>query len=705
MIRHWYTCCLFACLFLYCRAANAQNKAIDSMEQALVSAGQDTNRVHVLNALGWQYASSNNEKAIRYCNEAVALAKKLDFRNGLATAYNTLSNAYEKPGKYKEAMETALEGLRIREEAGNKKGVSSSLLSLGELYRKLGDFNKALDCTMRSLRIKEGLNDKKGIARCYNNIGTIYMQQGEYAAAMNYAIKTLKLKEELNDMQGVAGCYNNIAIISMQQNNYEDALSNYFKSLELKKQFAGELDQASCYMNISSLYVHTKDYEQALKYGKIALAIMKKYTQADELAVCYNNLGSIYKHMGRYSEALATFHLVLPMLIAGGNKFLLADLYNNIGEVAGKEGRYKEALEYLGKGKALATEVGAKEWIKDNYFHLSELYAGAGDYKKAYQYQVLYDGVRDSVLNEENMKQVAEMRERYEAEKKERQIIQLNKDKDEQQLRLVQNRLVIERRNLTIAIILSCFAVLLIVGAFAYNSYKIKQKASLHAAIAAQEKMRLNTILETEQKERIRIAKDMHDELGSGISKIIIYNEHSKKFINGNAELNKALYAIDGTVQELVGNMNDLIWSLQIEDSSLEHLLTRIREFATDFLEDSPMEARLDIPFEVTDVVIAKDALRDVFLAFKEAVNNAVKYSRASTVSVQIALAGQRQLTIKITDDGVGMDMDTAERKGNGLRNMRSRIVRNSGVFEIHSQAGSGTEVVFLLDIHQIVSV
>jgi len=203
--------------------------------------------------------------------------------------------------------------------------------------------------------------------------------------------------------------------------------------------------------------------------------------------------------------------------------------------------------------------------------------------------------------------------------------------------------------------------------------------------------MRVKRLMAVE-KLRNRVARDLHDDMGSTLSTINILSAMAKSKMNNDAvKTTEYLTKITDNSQRMMDAMDDIVWSIKPSNDSMQKIIARMREFATNVLE--PKEIELDFTVEdiVYDIKLNMEARRDFFLVFKEAVNNAAKYSGASKVSLKIFVKN-KVLTLLILDDGIGFVVAVAD-SGNGLGNMRKRADAMNGKLQIQSRLGEGTEV------------
>lgn len=200
--------------------------------------------------------------------------------------------------------------------------------------------------------------------------------------------------------------------------------------------------------------------------------------------------------------------------------------------------------------------------------------------------------------------------------------------------------------------------------------------------------------------ERMRISKDVHDDLGSGLSKITLMAELAGKQKNGNTRLNDTIEHISQVSRDLVGNMRDLIWVLNPDNTTLDSLVARMREYCSDYFENLPIKLELDFPLTVASMHIMREAQRNIFLTVKEAVNNAVKHANASIITIRLSLDNDA-LSIVVSDNGKGFDAAYIKNGGNGLKNMKQRIEAIRGVFHV-LPSGSGTTVTVVVSLEHI---
>jgi ligand-binding sensor domain-containing protein/signal transduction histidine kinase len=197
------------------------------------------------------------------------------------------------------------------------------------------------------------------------------------------------------------------------------------------------------------------------------------------------------------------------------------------------------------------------------------------------------------------------------------------------------------------------------------------------------------------EKERGRIAKDIHDDLGSSLTRIMMLGERAEEGLGKREDVEVHVRKIVDSARHTVQSLDEIVWAVNPENDTLEGLVEYISHYADEFFENTDVSCHLEMPVEMP-LAIPAEVRHDLFLVVKEAFNNILKHSQASEVRVQLSgMAGAVQVVIE--DNGCGFDLSRSPngRTGNGLKNMRQRIEGLGGLFEIASTPGQGTKLKF----------
>jgi ligand-binding sensor domain-containing protein/two-component sensor histidine kinase len=193
------------------------------------------------------------------------------------------------------------------------------------------------------------------------------------------------------------------------------------------------------------------------------------------------------------------------------------------------------------------------------------------------------------------------------------------------------------------------------------------------------------------ERVRTRIAADLHDDIGSALSRIAILSEVTRRQGNVEAAVSEPLGVIAGASRDLVDSMSDIVWAINPNKDHLRDLIQRMRRFASDLFTARQIEFSFDAPGEEQALKIGADLRRQVFLIFKEAVNNIARHSRCTQAQIEMRIEN-RWLTVRVADNGPGFDSTQAS-EGQGLASMRARARELGGKLEIISNDQKGTTV------------
>ncbi len=218
--------------------------------------------------------------------------------------------------------------------------------------------------------------------------------------------------------------------------------------------------------------------------------------------------------------------------------------------------------------------------------------------------------------------------------------------------------------------------------------------------------------LEQEQsleRERMRIARDMHDEMGSKLTKISFLSEHVAMDAESAGSASEKIRSIAQTSRDLLKTMDEIVWVVNPRNDTLENLIAYLSHYAVEYFQNTSVECETRLPAEVPHHPLSSEARHNLFLAFEEVLNNVLKHSGADTVKIALSVSAL-EFELKIIDNGRGFDASPlspangegrAGRGGNGLKNMRQRMASIGGQCLLSSQPGAGTTVTLLIQLNR----
>lgn len=602
----------------------------------------------------------------RFANTRLLCLYTLSFENGMTNP--------------REAIEQGWQCMALANTQKDTAYILNAYNALGNAYETLSDFDSAVYFHEKSYQLAVKLKSKSKMIATLANVANCNKLQGNYQAALEKYLLVYRMMES-------ASVYNyrvhyTIADLYLRLGDYQKAAEHSRFGINKIEQGNDEAATLSLYVTLSRALLYSGKTDSALVIIKNCLTKYKKYADDAGLATALNVLGEIYLTKKMYAEALLTFSEELEMQNKLQNK-------NGTG-LAQVNRAYCMALLHQDKKKTEAAlgeaeqyvlhQISNSEVLIEIYRKLSDTYALMGNTDKAYQYATRYTALNDSVLNRDKFRQIMDLQTKFESEK-------VNKLLRQQKSQLQLQASDIQKRKMQIVYLSLAFVLMLLAGLYLYSRYRSKQKIKMLIALQQQEKEKEQAIREKETQERFRISKDIHDELGAGISKISMMATYSRQQRNEPGKIEDTIDAIAKTSQEVADNMHDLVWSLNPENATLDNLAARIREYAGDYLEELPVEVSFVFPGEIPAISITKEFQRNVFLTCKEAINNAVKHASAKKIKIQVTYNNQT-FGVEIADDGKGIKEENKRKSGNGLRNMQHRIESIGGTFVLTSNNG-----------------
>ena len=442
----------FLCSFFILSAWSAygQNNTIDSLRNLLPTQKEDTGKVNTLIAIGKTFDQiGDNNNAMKYASDALALAEKINYKKGQANAYQRIGRGYDNQLNFTDARRNYSNALKIREEIGDQHGIAFSTQSIADTYSNQGNYPEALKQYYAALKLFEMLGDKENIAASFNSIGYIHDQQGNSQESLNNYLESLKIREELGNKPGIAQACNNIGGIYLKRGDYELALKNTFTGLKIFEELGDN------------------GPNWGLPFSYICLGEI--YHKQGDAAIIKNDKKSANIN---YNEALNNYLKSQKLFEKIGNRIPTASLNIYIGNIYRKQNSLLKARQYLENGLQQSVAAGVIESMKDGHLGLSVLDSIQGNWQQAYMHYKAYILFRDSLANDENTKKITMYKMQYEFDKKEA----LAKSEQEKQT-------ILEQRNKNIQrfIMFSLLLLLFVSGLIAfllYRNNRQKQKAN-----------------------------------------------------------------------------------------------------------------------------------------------------------------------------------------------------------------------------------
>jgi two-component system, NarL family, sensor kinase len=661
--------CLFRWMLLItaisisnCLQAQNRERVIDSLTNLLNQSKADTVRARLYIMIGDRYEQKNDSISVDYYYKAIALSAQLQYKWGEAVARQYLSEVYTRKNKY-----------------------DSATLHL----EKVMDLSKQL-------------KDDKRIGIAANSIAIIQYRNGEYENALQYYLLAAEHFEKREDLRiQLISCYTNIGSVFFEQGQHDKALEYNRRAYDIAVAIKNDIEiaYAACEL-AAALQKHGKASE-AKQYVQQAVTIANKEEDFFLKTIAWQNLGTVHLQEKNYNDAMAAFNQALAFARQYGDSTKIVLLMGYTGMTQIRLNNYPAAEQNLLTALSYYTNTQDLTGLSKIYDALYNLETAKGNYKKGVEFLKLYHQYKDTVFTLDRSKSLNTLETKYQSEKKEREIAQLN-------VQRVQQELAITQRNRWLIIAgLSLGLVLIFVVLYYKNSRQkmviarqrqVLQEEKISSLQQQQQVIALQSMVNGQETERRRIARDLHDSLGGLFSTVKMHFsslQHEVADLRGNTLYKKSYELVDDAAEELRKIAHNMMPEVLLKIG----LIPALQDFCNNIsagkmlqisLQSYGMEKRLDPSTEVI-----------IFRIIQELVNNIMKHAQASEAIIQFNRDGNN-LSITVEDNGRGFDINEAEDKRSmGIQTVKSRVVCLNGRMSIDSQNNVGTTVMIDLVLNE----
>ncbi|PIQ14785.1 MAG: hypothetical protein COW67_11975 [Flavobacteriales bacterium CG18_big_fil_WC_8_21_14_2_50_32_9] len=650
-MKYYFTQILFLLVSLNFASSikNQSNTQLDSLER-LLATQNDTNKIYNLGELCYQYSFIDTEKAIKFGKQGVLLAEKLKDSVLMASAYNDLSIAYHFKGDYDVSLVLNKKAYSIRRNMGDSVGVAKSLSKMANAYYELGDMANSLISNLRAISIFEQNNLEAYTGQLFGSVGNIYERNGNFEKALKFQQKATEIAQRNNDLRSYITSRGNTANIFQKLKKYEQAEQIFLDLIPKIEEFGNFEYLASIYQGLGVNSRMRKQTQKGIEYYQKALEIYEKIGSRTGMSLIYVNLGYCYLDLKKFDKA----------------------------------------NEFLQKGLLLSKSSQSYYQLKHAYQGLARLENMRGNYDASDNYFDLYVENMDSIYNEESNKLISEMQVKYETAEKEKQLA-------EQEVIITKEQLRVRQRNYTLVGLALVIIFIIILGVYIYKQQKFKQQKLIEENQLKDEIAKI-TLQNELHEERIRISRDLHDNVGSQLTFIISSVDNmGYLFKTADEKLREKLHGIADFSRTTITQLRDTIWALNKDEISFEDLKSRLYNY----IESAKLaKENITFNFEVdVNQKISFNAIEgvNIYRIVQEAINNSLKYSAATTINVLLK-ESKDKLILKIEDDGIGFNINEVK-LGNGLDNMKNRATSIKARFNIDSTPEKGTTILLEMPI------
>lgn len=541
--------------------------------------------------------------------------------------YYDAARAYHLLAEYEKGKTQITKALTFAQKLKNNKYILRCNRLLFSFYHRLNDYKKASEyIPILEKGLDAGYEDEIP-GQLYGTITSFFSDLDSPDKCIYYGLKGIKLAEKYNDIKGLLACYNNVGNAYQRINQYKKAKDLFQKQFEIAEKNNRQRNAELALINVCNIDINLGNTQNL---GK-DLKRFEDYIQA-------NNLRLIKRDSVLYFTAKSVYSY--------------------------QTGNFDESLGYMKKWETLLHTINDITDLEALYNSYAEVYIAWHKYDKANYYYDKADSIKILANKQALMEYSEELKTKYELKEKEVKLL-----KQEQELEKSRNRTII---------LLSALIVVGIVGGFLFWFFRNKQHTTI-----------LETKLASQNKERQRISREMHDDLGGNLTSLI-YSAH---ILKSQQPDNQQIAKIANIADDISETINEIVWSLNAHQNKLSNWVFYTKGRLSELLENSDLDFKFEIPENLPERTLSDEQKRNLYLVVKEAVNNTIKHAKATTVSIKMNF--EQGIAIQIQDNGIGFNDSTKTKtgSGNGLSNMKSRMEEIDGKISWKNQDGTLVEI------------
>ena len=528
-------------------------------------------------------------------------------------------------------------GIQLARSLGDSFSVAVCKRSLGIAYYFHGMFNDAATNYYEAIAILEKTNQPKQLALTYNDLAKLQRKTRDFSRSLANYDKAMALFKQLNDSASISMIWNESGVVFEYQKNYKEALLRYNKSLQMARLMQDKLGESYALNFIAGVQTIQKDYVSAEQNLLACIEIRKAIKDTFALALAYTDLGVTYLQAGQYEKSIA--------LLLQSNQ-------------------YADLTHYA-------------DLKLNNLVHLASAEKAKGNFRQALAYQELGGVLKDSLYNISKVKQINELEAKYQTARKDQEI-SLQKFE-------------ITKRNYWLIGTGILLALASMLGYSYYRRFRLKKEKQLQDEIIKQQDLSTKAILQAEENERERIARELHDGVGQMMSAAkmnLSAFESDLKMEDGKQKTayDRIVNLVDESCREVRAVSHQMMPNALLKKG----LASAIREF-TDKIDYRIL--KVDLYSEGLNERIDTNTETVLYRVVQECVNNVIKHSGANHLDISL-IKDHDGISVTIEDNGKGFNTTEKENaEGIGLKNIRTRITYLKGTVDFDSTPGKGTLV------------
>ena len=663
----------------------SQSTQIDSLESSLRTAKTDSIKILYLDELAWQLRNRSPVRALAYAKEMNQLSKAHNLPKKESTSLVRMASIYRYQNDNYTAIKFLRQSVAIEKEIRDFEGIGRASGYLCTIYRSIDMQDSSLYFGKMSLDNYCKTHEPEVIAKAHGRLALTYQETRNYKNAVEHHLESLELKELMKDSLGVARTCLNLGALYILMDGYRQSIDFSLKAKAYFEPLYDRRSLAKIFTNLGVAYEKLGMMEEAIQYHQKGIEL--KEEEEINKDINYLNLGNIYFNTGETSKAKEFFLKSLEIKEQIGDSEGLQLIYNNLGEVHRRLEDYPNAIESLLKSEEIAESRNSKTGLLNVYANLTQAHASINNHKEASAYYQLHLSIKDSLDN--SYREAVDIKAMFEKEKREKAI--LAKDREVQQVK-------IEKQYIMIIALVSGSIVLLITIII---TGKLKEKARLakkdkelkdkeiKSILQDQELKSYNAMLQGQENERHRIAKDLHDQIGGMLTVAKLNLKPLEEYAIPDKESELQLKKVNDIIDEVCVAVRDVAHDMASGELSKFGLVPALLDMKDSLEKSTDMEIEMVLSGLQERLPLRLEV--EIYRSIQELISNVLKHSEATELSIQV-LKKEKYITILVEDNGKGFDMRSPGFKfGLGIRNIESRIENMDGSIEFDSVPARGT--------------
>ncbi len=617
--------------------------------------------------------------------------------------YRKVGSYYAAQGKMDSSEFFYKAGLQKSKQLKNINWTAKFTLWVGGIYIVQTRYDSAVFYLNSSLPIIQQLKSDSLLAQYYQNYGSLFLYQNNYDDAIDYTLKAVEILERMGNKRPpglLMPAYSNLSAVFNSSKQHQKSLEYDKKAISIKSDLLDSGTYAALYFNCAVTYQLLHDSINLKKYLDTAKIFDDQYPNPQNTLNIRGGFGSYYEAMHKYDSALHYYEQAIRIGKESDLRYFLPENEINAANILFRFNRLAEAKILLEDAVAIGKEFQDYKMISEGYSSLKKIALKKGEFKEAVSHEEYSRLYADSLTNSETQNTILTLETKYENQKKEKEITSLKISQSEKEL------LIVKRNRLMIAGSISAISLISILGLL-YRSSKQKQVISEKEKILQQQQIgflekqqqvvSMQSMINGQETERTRIAKDLHDGLGGLFSTVKMYFsslQHEIKDLDKNELFQKSINLVtdaSNEVRRIAHNM--------MPEALLKLGLTNAVKDLCDSISAGKL---LKVTLEVHGMNKRLSASTEIMLyrILQELLNNIMKHAQATEVIIQFVKDNSR-LSIVVEDNGRGFSAGDAENGTHtGIDTIQSRVNYLNGKLTIDSQKNMGTTVMmdFLID-------